>query len=418
MTSARQLKQDFQALAAEMTVWRQHLHAHPELSGQEFKTAAFIEEKLQSFGYETFRLGKTGVVALLEGTEPAKGQDKTKGRKIMLRADTDALPIPEETGLPYASTTPGVMHGCGHDGHTAMLLGAAKYLRTHNDFQGTVYFLFQPAEEDGTGGPAMIEAGLFEKFDADEIYGLHNIPAVPLGLMGTTTGDMLSAADAFRINFHGKGGHAGHPERATNLMGAAARVIVRLQDEYKSVIRKGDKAVLSVASIRSDSTATNVLPNDIDMAGTFRSFSGRTQRALKKLIERIMNEEAEKVGATATITYECRFPKLTNSKAQTKTALRAARDLQGFLRVLPWSPRQTGTEDFAALLQKKPGNYMAMGSGDPWKLLTGREHGLHSPLYDFNDKALPLGAAYWVQVVKRALPSKKTAKTTPKNLQL
>lgn len=392
---------EMKALAAEMTAWRHHLHAHPELSEQEYKTAEFIAEKLKGFGLDVTRLGETGVVASISG------KTDTAGKKILLRADTDALPIIEDTGLSYASQNPGVMHACGHDGHTAMLLGAAKYLSAHNDFDGTVHLLFQPAEENGEGGPAMLAAGLFEKFPSDSIYGLHNAPVAPLGIMGTREGGFLSAAEGFTVVFKGTGGHASDPSKVSDLIGAVTDTVAQLKTQMHHHVVKGDRAVFAVTAINTPSDATNVLPDRVTIKGTIRSFDGQSQTAMKKFFEDSVKAAARKAGGTAEIVYDRAMPVLGNAAAQTKTAIEAARKTVGMLRVLSRAPRTNGTEDFSTLLKEKPGNYMAMGTGR-WDCIIRPKsvHQLHSPKFDFNDKALPIGATYWVRLAQTALPLK------------
>jgi hippurate hydrolase len=392
------LIREIKALAKEMTAWRQHLHAHPELSMKEHNTADFLEKTLKSFGLKVERLGSTGVVATL------KGKTDTSQKSIMLRSDTDALPITEETNLPYASENPGVMHACGHDGHMAMLLGAAKHLSEHNDFDGTVHFLFQPGEETAEGAPHMLAEGLLEKFPADEIYGLHNIPNVPLGIMGTRKGDMLSAADGFTVTFCGKGGHAAHPHMANDLLYAAAKSVTALKDHYKLRVVPGDKAVLTVSTLHTASNATNVMSETVTISGTFRCYNHMTHLMLKNFLEKTVQNAAHDAGGIAKIEYECSFPALKNTRLQTSTAIQAARQVVNPLLAIPFVPRTTGSDDFAYLSQQRPGNYMAMGTGTiAGALGLKKVHGLHSPKFDFNDAALTTGASYWVKLAQHAL---------------
>lgn len=402
------LIKEIKSMKGEMTSWRRHLHAHPELSGSEKDTALFLEKTLASFGYTTTRLGENGVVATL------KGKTDNKGQAVILRADTDALPIAEDTGAAYASKTPGVMHACGHDGHMAMLLGAAKYLKAHPDFDGTVHFLFQPAEETGTGAAEMLAAGLLEKFPSAAIYGLHNAPTFPLGLMGTREGHMLSSATEFTITLSGRGGHVSHPEKSTDILAAASKTILALKEGYKKHIIPGDKAVLVVASVHTASEASNVLSDKITLKGTIRSFNDGSHKALKGFLEKAAKKEAAAVGARINIQYSNYFPMIDNTPAETKTAIAAARDVFNRLRVITRAPQTLGTEDFAYYLEKHPGNYMAMGTGKVFHALgLGETPVLHSPKYDFNDAALPVGASYWVKLVRRALPSGKPAPQKP-----
>jgi metal-dependent amidase/aminoacylase/carboxypeptidase family protein len=501
---------DIKALADEMTAWRRHLHQNPELSGQEKSTALFIEEKLTSFGLTPQRLGGYGVVATLQG------KTNTTGKAIMLRADTDALPILEETGLPYVSQNPGVMHACGHDGHTAMLLGAAKYLQANNDFDGSVHFLFQPAEETGKGAPEMLEEGLFEKFPTDSIYGLHNFPLAHLGIMGTATGDFLSAEksfsitlsaasalqaashsdnDGFTVRLSGVGGHASNPWLATDLIGAAtdalegtgtdphspsvtalhtsstatnvmpasvtisgtaatarqreilrqafaqkpggffakkarveisfgastnpeaphafmkdaARLVKEIKDEFINHRPEGDDQSLLTMTALHTSSALGAA-GGMTITGTMRSFEPEAIPRFQKFMEDKLNSLA---GIETRIDYGPGFAKLSNSPTETKIALKAARSMLGIFSFVTGRAKRTmGTEDFAALLEKKPGNYMILGTSS-WKNIFFRKgmHSLHSPKFDFNDCALPYGAAYWVALTKEALP--RPGKSTP-----
>ncbi len=393
---------EIKALAAEMTAWRRHLHAHPELSMQEHDTAVYVETLLKSFGLQAERLGENGVVATLKGT----GADN--GRSVLLRSDMDALPIAEETGLAYASQNPGVMHACGHDGHMAMMLGAAKYMATHNDFGGTVYFLFQPGEETAEGARAMLEAGLFDKYPADEIYGMHNAPTAPLGLLGTRAGEMMSSADGFVITFTGTGGHAANPNRANDLLYAAAKTVTTLKEGHQAFVPKGDKAVLTTAALHTASTATNVMSDKVTLMGTLRTFSSATRLALLNFIEETAKKAAKDCGGEMKIEYTCAFPPVQNAPAQTATAIAAARQVTGFLGVLPFVPRQTGSEDFAVLLEQRKGNFMALGTAPLKKTLRlAPTYALHHPKFDFNDKALPVGATYWVKVARQSLKQPK-----------
>lgn len=380
-------------MAVEMTAWRQALHQQPELAFEETKTADFVEEKLKSFGIETHRIAGTGIVGVIK----AGASDK----KIMLRADLDALPIAEETGAAYASRTPGVMHACGHDGHTAMLLGAAKYLNETKDFDGTVYVVFQPAEEAKGGAQKMIADGLFTQFPVDEIYGLHNFPNLPLGVMATVAGPMLSASDEFEVTITGTGGHAARPEDTTDLIGIAAKTIQTLKMLAPRMIPAGEPAMLSICALHTAGIASNVLPEKITFAGSIRSFDPATQKKLKDLLEHTVAYEAKEGGAAARVQYKNNYVALENSKLETDFALAAARATVGDKAVLDVIPRTLGTEDFAFYLMQKKGNFMALG--------TGRHDGvkspdLHNPRFDFNDAALPIGAGYWVNMVTMKLP--------------
>lgn len=394
--------QDIKALVPEMTEWRHYLHAHPELSGAEKETAVFVEEKLRSFGYETQRVGDYGIVASLQG------KTNYSGAAIIMRADTDALPIVEATGVPYASQVPGVMHACGHDGHMAMLLGAAKQMKENPNFDGTVHFVFQPAEETGKGAAEMIAAGLFEKFPAQAVYGLHNSPDFPLGMMATKPGEMLSAADSFNITFSGKGGHVSKALRAVDVLATAAKAVAKLKREFNQHAVKGDKAVLVVTSMHSASVANNVMSDTVALRGTIRSFDPASQLALRTFLEETIKDAARAGKIKVEISYDEHFPTLVNTRNETNIALRAARSVTGSLTSLALAPRTLGTEDFAYMLQEKPGNYIGLGTGSIRTLIDRKEvHGLHSPKFDFNDKALAIGASYWVTLAQKALPVPK-----------
>jgi len=393
-----------QDLKNEMTRWRQKLHAEPELAFEERSTARFITRQLQSFGLEVHGLTKTGVIGVLHGKNgPAS---LTGGKAIMLRADMDALPLHEETGVTHASRNPGAHHACGHDGHMAMLLGAAKYLAQTRDFDGTVYFVFQPAEEHIGGANELIKAGLFQKYPCDAVYGMHNFPGLPLGVMASGAGPLLAASDEFHFTFTGTGGHIARPENTTNIIGAASETIIAVKAAADKEIPSGEPALMLVASVTTDSQTTNVLPDSINLQGSIRTFDPVLHDKLKKNLEQIVNDAAARHGAQVTIEFKNGYPALINSKAETDFALDIAKDIVGNNRVVSPVPRTLGIEDFAYYLQHKPGNFMCIG--------TGKGDGapfadLHSAKYDFNDAALPIGASYWAKLVEKALPLFKPA---------
>jgi hippurate hydrolase len=393
-----------QDMKNEMTRWRQKLHQDPELAFEERATARFITRQLQSFGIEVHGLTKTGVIGVLHGKNGPAAQ--TGGKAIMLRADMDALPIKEETGVMHCSRNSGVHHACGHDGHMTMLLGAAKYLAQTRDFDGTVYFVFQPAEEHIGGANELIKAGLFKKFPCDEVYGLHNFPGIPLGVMASGAGPLLAASDEFHITFNGTGGHIARPENTTNIIAAAAEAATAIKAAADKEIPAGEPALMIVASINTDSQTTNVLPDSINLQGSIRTFDTALHDKLKKNLEQIVNDTAAKYGATATLEFKNSYPALINSKAETAFALDIAKDIVGANRVISPVPRTLGIEDFAYYLHHKPGNFMCLGTG---KADGSAFADLHSAKYDFNDAALPIGASYWVKLVEKALPFFKAA---------
>lgn len=398
-----------QDMKHEMTRWRKKLHAEPELAFKERDTARFLSRQLQSFGLEVHNMAKTGIIGVLHGKHGAAAS--TGGKAIMLRADMDALPIHEESGVPHASKTKGVHHACGHDGHMAMLLGAAKHLAETKDFDGTIYFVFQPAEEHIGGAREMIREGLFQKFPCDEVYGLHNHPGLPLGTLATGTGPLLAASDEFHIIFTGEGGHTSSPEKTTNVIGAAAEVVIALKTLADNEIPAGEPALLTVCSFTTDSRTANVLPGTVEIQGSIRDFNPALHEKLKQAMATIVHDIALKYGANATLEFKNGYPILINSRKETDFAVDVAKDVVGDNKVVSAVPPSMGVEDFACYLQEKPGNLMAIG--------TGRADGkpspdLHNAKYDFNDAALPIGASYWVRLAEKALPLAPPVAKTPK----
>jgi amidohydrolase len=384
-----------QDMKQEMTRWRQKLHAEPELAFEEKKTMRFVTRTLEDNGIDCFGLAKTGVIGVLHG------KNGPGGKAIMLRADMDGLPIDEKTGAVHTSRNPGVMHACGHDGHMAMLLGAAKYLAQTKDFDGTVYFVFQPAEEDIGGATQMIKDGLFTKFPAEEVYGLHNYPGLPLGTMATGPGAMLAASEDFSITIKGKGGHASQLGAPADVLGAAAEIVVQFKDLAKREIGADDAAVLSVTSFNTVGEAHNVLPDTATFKGTLRTFDAALHDRLQQGMVAIIDAAEAKYGLRIDFDVKNGYPVLVNDKAATDFATEIAKDTVGDAAVINPVPRTMGTEDFAYYLQQKPGNYMALGTGKP-----GAKdfNDIHSAKYDFNDAALPIGASYWVNLVEKRLP--------------
>ncbi|MGB0330434.1 MAG: M20 aminoacylase family protein [Planctomycetota bacterium] len=375
-------------MAAEMTAWRHDLHQNPELGYAETRTAAAVADRLESWGLEVHRgLGKTGVVGVLRG-------DLGEGPALGLRADMDALPMQEESGAAHSSSTPGVFHGCGHDGHTTMLLGAAKHLADSRRFAGTVHFIFQPAEEGLAGARAMIEDGLFDRFPCEEVYGMHNWPQLGFGQMAVASGPMMAASDLIKIEIEGVGAHAAMPHRGVDPVYVASQVIGALQSLVSRSTNPADAAVVSITKVEAGS-ASNVIPRLATLTGTCRSFRPETRDMLEAGIQRIATGVAAALGATATVTYSRGYPPTVNHPEQTAYAGAVAAEMFGEEAIDRTPEPSMGGEDFAFMLQEVPGTYVWLG--------TGGEFDLHHPRYDFNDEALPLGASFWVELVESRL---------------
>ncbi|HXP29650.1 MAG TPA: M20 aminoacylase family protein [Stellaceae bacterium] len=376
---------------AEMTAWRRRIHAHPETAFDERETSAFVAAQLASFGFEVHRgLARTGVVGTLKGSGPER-------RAIALRADMDALPIEEKNGFAHASNVPGKMHACGHDGHTAMLLGAARYLAETRNFAGTVHLIFQPAEENEGGGRVMVEEGLFAKFPVEAVYGMHNWPGLPVGQFAVKPGPMLAAFDLFEIAVLGKGAHAGLPHQSIDPVIAAAQIAVALQTVTSRNIHPLESAVLSITQIHGGDT-WNVIPDRVVLRGTTRSFKPEVQDQIEAAVGRIARGVAEAMGARVELRYERRYPATVNSPTETATAVEVASAVVGAEHVERNVQPTMGAEDFAFMLREKPGCYIFIGNG-----AGNASAGLHMPRYDFNDEILPIGASYWARLVECVL---------------
>ena len=373
---------------------RHHLHRHPELSYEEADTSNFVADKLVAWGYDVTRnIGGHGLVASL--------RVGTSARTVGVRADMDALPIKEDTGLAYASIHDGKMHACGHDGHTAVLLGAAQQLAKTRRFNGTVHLIFQPAEEAGSdsGAQRMIADGLFERFPCEAIFGLHNHPGVPTGTFGFRAGPMMAAADRATIRIHGRGGHAARPHLTVDPVVVGSSIVMALQSIVARNVDPNEAAVVTVGSFRAGHAA-NVIPEEAVLEMSVRSFSPDVRDTLEKRIRTIVALQAEAYGATAEIDFIRGYPVLVNSEAETEFARKVAEELVGPEQVIAPFPPMSGSEDFAYYLQHRPGCFVRLGNG------AGRPM-LHSAKYDFNDDNLTIGAAFWTRLVERFLSQER-----------
>jgi hippurate hydrolase len=382
----------------ELTAIRRDLHAHPELGFEEHRTAEIVSRELDRLGIEHHdRVGKTGVVGVIRG----KRQDS--GRGVGLRADMDALPMHEENNFAHVSRFKGRMHGCGHDGHTTMLLGAARYLAATRTFDGTVYLIFQPGEEGFAGGRAMVEEGLFERFPANEIYALHNWPGLPPGTIAVRPGPMMAAADRIEIHIEGRGGHGAHPHIAVDPVLVAGHIITAAQSIVARNVSPVDTAVVSLCAMHAGNLAAmSVIPRDARLVGTVRTFRPQTQDAVERRLSELVHSIAAAFGATATLKYERVYPATVNSEREAEFAAKVADTLIGPENVVRDLEPSMGSEDFSFMLQRRPGAYARLGQG-------GAEGGcfLHNTRYDFNDDVIPLGAGYLAALAEQALPLKR-----------
>ena len=382
--------------APEMVELRQHIHAHPELAYEEFATSDLVAARLAEWGYEVHRgVGGTGVVGTLR-----RG---SSGKRLGLRADMDALPIQEATGLSYASTHAGKMHACGHDGHTATLLAAAQCMARQPDFDGTLHLIFQPAEEGLGGARKMIEDGLFELFPCDAVFALHNMPGFPAGQFGFMEGAFMASSDTVIVTVQGRGGHGSAPHLAADPVVAAAHIIVALQTIVTRNVDPREMAVISVGSIIGGN-APNVIPDSVQMRLTVRAFRPEVRQLLRERITALAQAQAATLGVQAEVDYHWRYPALVNDVESTRFARQVAADWLGEEQIIQDLQPLTGSEDFSFMLQHCPGSYLVVGNG------TGEHHGtggcmVHNPGYDFNDAILPVAASYWVRLVQRFMPA-------------
>jgi hippurate hydrolase len=381
---------------SEIAAWRHDLHAHPELLFDVHRTAAFVAEKLKAFGCDDVvaGIGRTGVVGVIRGRKEADG--KGRARVIGLRADMDALPIAEATGLSYQSTVPGKMHACGHDGHTAMLLGAAKYLAETRNFAGTAVVIFQPAEEGGGGGREMVADGMMERFGIEEVYGMHNYPGMPVGRFGLRAGPIMAAADYVSIEIEGRGAHAARPHLGIDPILVGAQMVTALQSIAARNVDPLESAVVSICVFEAGTT-TNVIPQTAKLAGTIRSLTEPVRDLLERRVRDVVEGVARTYGAQVKLAYNRGYPVTRNHADQAAFAATVASGIAGAGRVDENLPPMMGAEDFSYMLNARPGAFIFVGNGD--------SAGLHHPQYDFNDDVIPLGASYWARLVETALPA-------------
>jgi hippurate hydrolase len=374
----------------EITAWRRDLHQHPEVLFDVHRTAGIVAEKLRAFGVDEVvtGVGRTGVVGIING------KSNTSGKTIGLRADMDALTVTEKTGAAYASTNEGKMHACGHDGHTAMLLGAAKYLAETRNFDGRIALIFQPAEEGGGGGKVMLDDGLIEKFDISEFYGMHNWPGMPVGHFGIRHGGIMAATDRFYITITGQGGHAARPQQTVDPIIVAAQMVTALQTIVSRNLDPLQSAVLSVTMIEAGE-ADNVISQTAKITGTVRTLDGGVQDFIEARLNEIVPQFARSFGASAVVRYARGYPVTVNSARQADFAADVASEVAGAERVNRNVAPSMGGEDFSFMLNERPGAYIFIGNGNSSEL--------HTDTYDFNDEAIPVGTSYWVRLAETAL---------------
>jgi amidohydrolase len=379
-------------LQPDIQAWRRDIHQHPELLYDVHRTAAFVADRLREFGCDEVAtgLGRTGVVGVIKGRKPAgKGDLKVIG----LRADMDALPIEEDTKLAYASKTPGKMHACGHDGHTAMLLGAARYLAETRNFAGDAVVIFQPAEEGGAGAAAMITDGLMDRFAIDQVYGMHNGPGIPIGSFAIRPGPIMASTDSVDIRIEGLGGHAARPHKCIDSVLVGAQLIAALQSVVSRSVDPLDSAVLSICEFHAGN-ARNVIPQTAELRGTVRTLTAEVRELMEKRVREVVAGVAQMTGAKIDLVYERGYPVTVNHASQTDLATKVAREIAGDGNVLEMAPLMGG-EDFSYMLEARPGAFIFCGNGN--------SAGLHHPAYNFNDEAIVFGTSYWIKLVENTL---------------
>ena len=379
------------AIQDEVARWRRDLHAHPEILYEVHRTAGIVAEKLKAFGCDEVvgGIGRTGVVGVIRGRKGASG------KVIGMRADMDALPMTESTDLPYASKSPGKMHACGHDGHTAMLLGAAKYLCQTRNFEGTAVVIFQPAEEGGAGGKAMVDDGLMERWGIQEVYGMHNMPGIPTGTFAIRPGPLLAASDGIHIEITGKGGHASRPHQCVDPVLVGSHIVTQLHSIVSRNLDPLLSGVISICMFHSGE-ALNVIPQTAELKGTARSLTGEVRDLMERRIIEVAEGTARLHGAVARVRYERKYPVTVNHHQQTEFAAGVAGQVAGRDKVDTDIAPLMGGEDFSFMLEARPGAFILLGNGDT--------AGVHHPKYDFNDAAIPAGVSYWARLVETAMP--------------
>ncbi len=376
----------------EITGWRRALHQRPELGFDTHETAAFVAAKLREIGVDEVAegIGRTGVVGII------RGRTTGSGRVIGLRADMDALPIEEATGLGWASQVPGKMHACGHDGHTAMLLGAAKYLAETRNFDGTVAVIFQPAEEAGGGGNAMVQDGMMERFGIGQVFGMHNYPGLPVGTFAIRPGPMMASTDEFTIDLEGKGGHAAKPHLTIDTTLVAAGLLQALQSVVARNVDPVESAVLSVTTLKTGGDSFNVIPQTVHLKGTIRALRQEVRELVGRRLHEMVEHVAAAYGATATLGFQPGYPVTVNHEAETAFAADVAETVAGEGRVNRAVDPVLGAEDFSYMLEARPGAFIFVGNGDTAYV--------HHPQYDFNDEIIPIGVSYWARLAETAMP--------------